>query len=121
MAISLANLGVLHYSTEKWFQAVEYLEQADKLRREYGDDPERPINLKNLGEVLINLGNHREARINLETSREVSRRLGLNISQAYAEFGLCRLALVEGKPSRPGSICTTQVICWNLWMRPTIA
>ncbi len=98
MAISLANLGILHYSTEKWSQAVEYLEQADRLRREYGDDPERPINLKNLGEVLIDLGDHQPARTNLETSREVSQRLGLNISQAYAEFGLCRLALVEGNP-----------------------
>ncbi len=99
MAISLANLGTLHYSTEKWSQAVEYLEQADRLRREYGDDPERPINLKNLGEVLIDLGDHQHARTNLETSREISQRLGLNISQAYAEFGLCRLALVEGNPS----------------------
>ncbi len=96
MAISLANLGILHYSTEKWSQAVEYLEQADRLRREYGDDPERPINLKNLGEVLIDLGEYQQARANLETSREVSKRLGLNISQAYAEFGLCRLSLVEG-------------------------
>ena len=62
MAISLANLGILHYSTEKWSQAVEYLEQADRLRREYGDDPERPINLKNLGEVLIDLGELSAAR-----------------------------------------------------------
>jgi predicted ATPase/class 3 adenylate cyclase/Tfp pilus assembly protein PilF len=99
MANSLANLGILHYSTEKWSQAVEYLEQADKLRREYGDDPERPINLKNLGEVLIDLGDYQRARSNLETSRKISQRLGLNISQAYAEFGLCRLALVEGNPS----------------------
>ncbi len=99
MAISLANLGILHYSTEKWSQAVEYLEQADRLRREYGDDPERPTNLMNLGEVLIDLGDHRQARLNLETSREVSQRLGLNIPQAYAEFGLCRLALVEENPS----------------------
>jgi predicted ATPase/class 3 adenylate cyclase len=99
MAISLANLGILHYSTEKWAQAVEYLEQADRLRREYGDDPERPINLKNLGEVLLDLGDHPHARTNFETSREVSQRLGLNISQAYAEIGLCRLALVEGNPT----------------------
>ncbi len=99
MAISLANLGILHYSTEKWLRAVEYLEQADRLRREYGDDPERPINLKNLGEVFLDLGDHQHARTNFEISREVSQRLGLNISQAYAEFGLCRLALVEGNPS----------------------
>ena len=99
MAISLANLGILHFSTEKWPQAVEYLEQADRLRREYGDDPERPINLKNLGEVLIDLGDHQAARSNLETSREISHRLGLNIAQAYAEFGLCRLAIVESNQS----------------------
>ncbi len=99
MANSLANLGILHYSTEKWSQAVEYLEQADALRREYGDDPERPNNLKNLGEVLIDLGDFQHARINLETSRDISQRLGLNISQAYAEFGLCRLSLAEGNPS----------------------
>ncbi len=99
MAISLANLGILYYSTEKWSQAVEYLEQADRLRREYGDDPERPINLKNLGEVLIDLGEFQDARTNLDTSREISQRLGLNIAQAYAEFGLCRLALVEDNPA----------------------
>lgn len=96
MAISLANLGILHFSTEKWTQAVEYLEQADRLRQEYGDDPERPINLRNLGEVLMDLGDHQNARTNLETSREISRRLGLNIPQIYADFGLCRLALIEG-------------------------
>ena len=96
MANSLSNLGILHYSTEKWTQAVDYLEQADRLRREYGDDPERPTNLTNLGEVLIDLGDHQLARTNLETSREISQRLGLGISHAYAEFGLCRLALIEG-------------------------
>ena len=99
MAISLANLGILHFSTEKWPQAVEYLEQADRLRREYGDDPERPINLKNLGEVFIDLGDYQDARSNLETSREISQRLGLSIAQAYAEFGLCRLAIVESNQS----------------------
>ncbi len=95
MAISLANLGILHYSTEKWPQAVEYLEQADRLRQEYGDDPERPINLKNLGEVLIDLGYHQRARTALETSRTISEQLGLRVSQVYVEFGLCRLSIVE--------------------------
>jgi predicted ATPase/class 3 adenylate cyclase len=98
MANSLSNLGILHYSTEKWPQAVEYLEQADRLRREYGDDPERPFNLTNLGEVLIDLGDYLNARSNLETSIEISKRLGLNIPHTHAEFGLCRLALVEGDP-----------------------
>jgi predicted ATPase/class 3 adenylate cyclase len=97
MANSLVNLGILHHSTEKWAQAVEYLEQADRLRREYGDDPERPFNLKNLGEVLIDLGEYQHARTNLETSREISQRLGLNIAQTHAEFGLCRLAIAEGR------------------------
>jgi predicted ATPase/class 3 adenylate cyclase/Tfp pilus assembly protein PilF len=97
MANALANLGILHYSTDKWSQAVEYLEQADLLRREYGDDPERPINLENLGEVLIDLGEFDSARNNLETSREISQRLGLTIAQTHAEFGLCRLAIVEGR------------------------
>ncbi len=97
MANSLGNLGVLYYSTEKWSQAVEYLERADRLRQEYGDDPERPINLENLGEVLIDLGEYQPARSNLETSREISQRFGLNIAQTHAEFGLCRLAIVEGR------------------------
>lgn len=97
MANSLSNLGVLHHSTEKWVQAVEYLEQADRLRREYGDDPERPMNLENLGEVLIDLGEYQEARANLETSREISQRRGLNFAQTYAELGLCRLAIMEGR------------------------
>ncbi len=97
MANALSNLGILHYSTEKWAQAVEYLEQADRLRREYGDDPERPVNLENLGEVLIDLGEFQDARAKLETSREISQRLGLNIALAHAEFGLCRLALYEGR------------------------
>jgi predicted ATPase/class 3 adenylate cyclase len=96
MAISLANLGILHYSTGKWQQAVEHLEHADRLRQEYGDDPERPTNLKNLGEVLIDLGDFSRARSNLLTSRDISQRLGLNFSQAHAEFGLCRLAQMEG-------------------------
>ncbi len=99
MAIALANLGILHYSTEKWTQAVEYLEQADRLRGEYGDDPERPINLKNLGEVLIDLGDYKDARSNLEVSREISKRRGLSLAQSYAEFGLCRLAIIEGNPT----------------------
>jgi tetratricopeptide (TPR) repeat protein len=62
MANSLTNLGILHFSTEKWPQAVDYLEQADRLRSEYGDDPERPVNLKNLGEVLIYKGDFENAR-----------------------------------------------------------
>ncbi len=99
MAISFANLGILYYSTEKWLQAVEYLEQADQLRQEYGDDPERPVNLTNLGEVLIDLGEYQNARSNLETSKALSQRLGLNIAQAYAEFGLCRLAILENRLS----------------------
>jgi predicted ATPase/class 3 adenylate cyclase len=97
MANSMANLGILHYSTEKWTEAVGYLEQADRLRREYGDDPERPINLWNLGEVLTDLGKFKEARINLETSREISQRLGLNLPQTHAEFSLCRLAILEDR------------------------
>jgi len=96
MANSLANLGILHYSTEKWALAVEYLEQADRLRQEYGNDPERPITLENLGEVLIDLGQLQQARANLETSREISWRQGLNIPLIHAEFGLCRLSVIEG-------------------------
>jgi predicted ATPase/class 3 adenylate cyclase/Tfp pilus assembly protein PilF len=100
MANALTNLGILHYSTERWAQAVNYLEQADELRRDYRDDPERPVNLKNLGEVLIDMGNFQEAREKLETSKEISQRLGLDLSQAYAEFGLCRLSLLEGNLSK---------------------
>jgi predicted ATPase/class 3 adenylate cyclase len=99
MANSLSNLGILHYSTEKWAQAVEYLEQSDRLRQEYGDDPERPITLQNLGEVLIDLGEYQYARSNLETALEISQRFGLAIAQTHAEFGLCRLAISEGRPS----------------------
>ncbi len=99
MANSLANLGILHYSIGKWPQAVEFLEQADRLRREYGDDPERPINLWNLGEVLIDMGEYQAARTNLETSLEISYRLGLNIPQSHAEFSLSRLAILEGRPA----------------------
>ena len=96
VANSLTNLGILHFSTEKWGQAVDYLEQADQLRREYGDDPERPVNLKNLGEVLIDIGDYQNARTKLEASREISLRLGLDIARTDAEFGLCRLAIIEG-------------------------
>ena len=96
VANALTNLGILHFSTEKWEQAVDYLEQADRLRREYGDDPERPVNLKNLGEVLIDIGDYQNARVKLETSREISGRLGLDIARTEAEFGLCRLAIIEG-------------------------
>lgn len=100
MANALSNLGILHYSTMKWAQAVDYLEQADRLRHEYGDDPERPINLENLGEVLLDMGEMQQARANLETSREISRRLGLNIPLIHAEFGLCRMAVIEGNLSQ---------------------
>ena len=94
MANSLTNLGILHFSTEKWSQAVDNLEQADRLRVEYGDDPERPVNLKNLGEVLIDMGEFQKAREKLTASKEVSQRLGLSIAQSHAEFGLCRLSVV---------------------------
>ena len=95
MANSLTNLGILHYSTEKWTQAVDYFEQADRLRSEYGADPERPINLNNLSEVLKDLGEFKRARSILETSREISRRLGLNLALIHAEFNLCLLAINE--------------------------
>lgn len=95
MAVALTNLGVLHFSIEKWPQAVDYLTQADSLRQEYGDDPERPINLKNLGEVLLDMGEHEDARARLTTGRDISQKLGLNIAQAYNEFGLCRLEIAR--------------------------
>lgn len=96
MANTLTNLGILQYMTEKWSRAVEYLEQADNIRREYGDDPERPVNLKNLGEVYIDLGDFEKARAKLQTSLEISLRLGLDVAQVYANIGLCRLTMVEG-------------------------
>ncbi len=103
IANTLTNLGILHFSTEKWSQAVDYLEQADRLRGEYGDDPERPVNLKNLGEVLIDMGDYQNARAKLEASKEISQRLGLDIAKAYAEFGLCRLSIVENDLSKARS------------------
>lgn len=97
MANALTNLGILNYSTGKWVQAVDYFEKADNLRRNYGDDPERPVNLKNLGEVLIDVGEYPDARIKLETSKAISQRLGLDIALADADFGLCRLAILEDR------------------------
>jgi predicted ATPase/class 3 adenylate cyclase len=96
IANALTNLGILHFSTGKWSQAVDYLEQADRMREEYGDDPERPGNLSNLGEVLIDMGEYQRALSKLETSREISQRLGLDFAQVYAENGLCRLSIFEG-------------------------
>lgn len=96
MAVSLTNLGVLHYSLGKWNEAVNDFEQADHLRSEYGYDPERPITLKNLGEVLLVMGDLDGARSKLTASREMSKKLRLTMAQSYAELGLCRLAVVEG-------------------------
>ena len=56
IANTLTNLGILHFSMEKWSQAIDYLTRANLLREEYGDDPERPNSLNNLGEVLTAMG-----------------------------------------------------------------
>jgi predicted ATPase/class 3 adenylate cyclase len=95
MAVALNNLGILNFAFGKWEEAVNHLEQADRLRSEYGNDPERPINLKNLGEVLVALGDYARARVKMETSRSISERLGMDLAKTYAELGLCHLALKE--------------------------
>jgi tetratricopeptide (TPR) repeat protein len=97
MAIAYTNLGVLQYTLGEWHAAVSNMVQADTLRSEHGYVSERPNNLKNLGEILISIGDHTQAREKLETSREISNQLGLNLFEAYAELGLCRLSLIEEK------------------------
>ncbi len=97
MAIAQTNLGVLCFSTYKWQKALHYMEQTDQLQSECGYDPERATNLKNMGEVLIAMGELSSARSPLETSREISERLGMELTQVHAELGLGRLSLLEGK------------------------
>jgi predicted ATPase/class 3 adenylate cyclase/Tfp pilus assembly protein PilF len=99
MAVSLNNLGILNFAFGKWEEAVIHLEQADRLRSEYGSDPERPINLKNLGEVLIALGDYERARAKMETSLSISDRIGMDLAKTYAELGLCHLSIKEEKYS----------------------
>lgn len=99
MAVALNNLGILNFIFGKWEDAVNHLEQADRLRSEYGNDPERPINLKNLGEVLIAMGDYERARTKMETSRSISERIGMDLAMTYAELGLGHLALKEAKYS----------------------
>jgi predicted ATPase/class 3 adenylate cyclase len=96
-AVAYTNLGILHYGKGEWRIAVERFEQADAIRKEHGYHPERATNLKNLGELLIYLGDHEGARIKLEESRAIGLQVGMGLSAAYAEIGLCRLAIVEGR------------------------
>ncbi len=100
MAIAFTNLGVLNYSQGEWPEAVSNFEQADTLRQEHGYTPERPTNLKNMGELLIYLGEYTRAREKLTTSRDISLQLGMDLLAAYAEIGLCRLAVTESNIKR---------------------
>ena len=95
MAIAYTNLGVLKHAQGKWADAVDSFEQADEIRIEHGYTPERPVNLKNIGEVLMCMGDHARAREKLLTSLEISHRLSADIFTVYAEIGLSRLALIE--------------------------
>ena len=97
MAISLTNLGVLNYAIGKWQVCIENLEQADKIRSEFGNHPERPINLMNLAEALIAIGDFERARVELGKSAEISRRLGSDIYLAYTEFALAHLDIQDEK------------------------
>ncbi len=97
MAIAYTNLGILNYGQGKWKEAVANFEQADELRQAYGYIAERPTNLKNLGELYIYLGELSLAREKLEKSRELSLQIGMSLAAAYAEIGLCRLAIVQDK------------------------
>ena len=69
MAIAYTNIGVLHFTLENWDQAVDNFERADAIRKQYGYTPERPTNLKNLGEVLICMGDFPHARETLSQAR----------------------------------------------------
>jgi tetratricopeptide (TPR) repeat protein len=71
--------------------------QAETIHIEHGYTPSRPTNLKNLGEVLMNLGDHDAAFEHLSTSKQISNQLGMSINEAYAEIGLCRLSLYKKK------------------------
>jgi len=91
-AIASTNLGVLHFSSGNYEDAVSFFERADAIQVEQGYTPDRPTNLKNLGEVLMNLGHHKTSMKRLAASRDISRQLGMTINEAYAEIGLCRLS-----------------------------
>jgi predicted ATPase/class 3 adenylate cyclase len=97
MAHAYTNLGVLKFSLGDWSEAVMNMEEAEVLRTEYGYIAERPTNLKNLGEILICTGDYILAREKFETGREISQKLGMNLFEAYAELGLCRLSIYENK------------------------
>jgi tetratricopeptide (TPR) repeat protein len=94
-SIASTNLGVLYFTSGNWVDAVKYFEQAESIQIEYGYTPDRPTNLKNLGEVLMNLGYHKSARRHLTKSQQISQQLGMRINEAYAEIGLCRLSIYE--------------------------
>lgn len=94
MAIAYTNLGILNQGQGKWAEAVSNFEHADQLRSEHGFTPERPTNLKNLGELLIQMGEHARAREKLQISRDISTQLGMNLAAAYAEIGLCRVSII---------------------------
>ena len=81
IAAALNNLGVLYFSMNKWSEALDCLEQADKLRCDCGFDPERPINLRNIGEVLVAMGENTAARRKLVTGIEFSQRFGIDLAQ----------------------------------------
>lgn len=97
MAIAYTNLGVLQHSAGKWAEAIANLEQADAIRLQNGYLAERPTSLKNLGEALICTGEFDLAREKFETSLAISKRQGMNLSAAYSEIGLCRLAILQDK------------------------
>lgn len=95
MAIAYTNLGVLQHSAGKWAEAIANLEQADAIRLQNGYLAERPTSLKNLGEALVCTGEFDLAREKFETSLAISKRQGMNLSAAYSEIGLCRLAILQ--------------------------
>jgi tetratricopeptide (TPR) repeat protein len=70
-------------------------EQADRLQRDNGYLPEQILNLYNLGTLRIEMGQHEQAHRDLAASRSISLRIGHDFGVVCAEFGLCRLAVIQ--------------------------
>jgi len=90
-----ANLGVLHYASGNWNDAMHEFRAAEEIRAARGIVAGRTIVLYNMGVVAFSRGDYENARDHFLGSLELSRRSGEQYDLLRVEMALAHLDLIE--------------------------
>ncbi len=109
-AVVLNLIGKQHHNLGNYQEALHYLEQALKIRREIGDRAGEGTTLNNIGLIHHNLGNYQEALHYLEQALKIRREIGDRAGEGISLFNLGHIHRALGEPDRA-------LRCWGASFR----